>query len=139
MNFELGIHGLWIRGCWSNITTVFIGSNFHFFIMPPSTTSLRHAAMILRKHLRKVMDILATDSPNYNHTSFLAACEKTSPAKVLDSGGELMEFFIIAFGESEDSRIMSSATSARPRDRKRVTVTAELKKHFIDQYLLRLV
>ena len=105
--------------------------------MTQSTTTLWLAAKVLRKHLQEVSSILTTQYPDYNHVNFLDACEQVSPSSVFDTGGELFDFFIIAFGEKKDSRTIARAASTRSRDRRRVRMTLPVKQYYIDQYLLR--
>ena len=107
--------------------------------MTQRTTTLWLAAKVLRKHLLAASSVLATQYPDYNHVNFMDACEQVSPSSVFDTGGELFEFFIIAFGEKADSRIIARATSDRLRARRLGRMTPPEKNYYVDQYLLRYV
>ena len=101
--------------------------------------SLHSLAKVLRKHLKGLSDVCKRDYPNYNTLGLLKASEKVEPAKFLPTGGTLLEFYIIAFGIQEDSRIVSRATSERKRDRDGVNPSQELKQYFTDRYAIRFV
>ena len=99
--------------------------------------TLRAAAKIVRSQMKSVMKTLSSNKTYYSFDELLDACEKAKPSQFLVTGGALMEFFIMAFGAIDDSRLLLRYTSHRKRDRSFVIRSPSQIQHLMKKYTLR--
>ena len=105
----------------------------HSFLL--SLMSLRVAAKLIRKHTKSLIKSLFNIQHEYSPETFLHHCELVQPSEYLVTGGALMEFFIMAFGSEDDSRLLYRYTS--PRKQIQVIRSQTRIQHLMRQYTLR--
>eukprot|EP00456_Euglypha_rotunda_P010087 TRINITY_DN12442_c0_g2_i2.p1 TRINITY_DN12442_c0_g2~~TRINITY_DN12442_c0_g2_i2.p1 ORF type:complete len:106 (+),score=8.97 TRINITY_DN12442_c0_g2_i2:68-385(+) len=98
---------------------------------------LRAAAKIIQKQIKSVIEQLVEVQGGYTNQSFLNACEKVAPSKYLVTGGALMEFFIMAYGSPNDSRLLIRFTSNRKRQRLLASRSESQIATLMSKYTLR--
>ena len=118
----------------------------HRSFFPLFSHVFTRCSKLLRTQTKSLIKALFNIQHEYSPETFLHHCELVQPSEYLVTGGALMEFFIMAFGSEDDSRLLYRYTSPRKRDRIQVirsqtriqVIRSQTRiQHLMRQYTLR--